>query len=165
MHCYFAKSLPVCKEIFHKTKYIPSYSKTFYNFSKMSQQPLTTNEELHQSIQTQREHITILLETTKQQQYFISQLREGSNINKLQSARTDHQTLALSKSVDCLRQIISELHKLFRELKQQITSNQEECIIAQASNTIETEQMNVSITHRTVSIHFELKNTSKIELI
>ena len=32
-----------------------------------------------------------------------------------------------------------------RELKQQITSNQEECFIAQASNTIETEQMNVSI--------------------
>ena len=73
---------------------------------------LTTNEEHHQIIQTQREHITILLETTKQQQYFITQLLEGSNINKLQPARTGRQTLALSKSVECLRQRISELHKL-----------------------------------------------------
>ena len=112
----------------------------------MSQQQLTTNEELHQIIQTQREHITILLETTKQQQYFISQLQEGSNINKQQPARTDRQTLALSKSIDCLRQRISELHKQFRELKQQITSDHEEYIIAQASNTLESEQMNVSIT-------------------
>ena len=111
----------------------------------MSKQPHTTNDELQKIIQTQREHITVLFEISRQQQYFISQLQEGSNINKLQTAITDRQILALSKSVDCLRQRISELHKLFKELKQQITSNQEECIIAQASNMVENEEFNLTL--------------------